>query len=322
MEIFIWPYLLAVLLALPLLLLVHRRLLKPPARAVLHHPDVDLLAQAAASGRRWTRRLPALAYFAAVALALVAMARPTMAVPEADPHAGIILALDVSRSMLADDVAPTRIEAARDAMAVFVENLPAGTRIGLVTFAGYASLVVPLTDDHQRVLQAVEVIYLGRGTVIGSALIESLRALPSLEERLALGGDPRSYATIVLLSDGANRGGVSPSVAIQDVIVQQVTVHTIGVGNASSAYNQQYDPFGGFGFSMQFDESTLRMIAEQSGGRFAMVESADELNDVYRDLSRALAWRIRRDEATGVAALAAALLLFASVTTAQLRRLV
>lgn len=318
---FMWPVMLVALLLLPLLPWAYRRWLKPPAKAVVLHPDVALLAKAGASGRRWTRQLPAWMYLSALSLAVLALARPTMMVPEVDPKTGIILALDVSLSMQAGDVRPSRIVAARQALTAFVEDLPAGVRVGLVTFAGHATLLVPLTDDHERVLRAVDVLYLGRGTVIGSALVESARALPSLEERLGYGGDPRSYANIVLLSDGANRGGIPPVVALEEVKAQEVTVHTIGVGDSSSNADM-YDPWGFGGGSMRFDETTLRLIAEETGGRFTMATSSEELSEIYRGLSRSLAWRMTRDEATAVVTLAAALLLFGSLLLAQWRRMV
>jgi Ca-activated chloride channel homolog len=317
-DAFLWPQVLLLLLAAPLLVWWYRRGRRPPARAVSYHPDLALLARAVPAGRgRARRHLPAALYLAALLLAVVALARPTLPVPEAHPQAGIVLALDVSISMQATDVSPSRIAAAVVALEGFVRELPPGTRVGLVTFAGYATLAVPLTDDHDRVLQAVRTPQLGRGTVIGDALLASVGAFAPLEERRASGEDPRSLATVVLLSDGANRGGTPPLVALDEVIAQQVTVHTIGVGSAASGGG---DGFGAFGGAMRFDETTLRTIAERSGGRFAFVDSAEELGDVYRDLSRAVAWRVRRDEATAVAALAAAVLLATSMGLAGLLR--
>jgi Ca-activated chloride channel homolog len=318
MQAFLWPWLLALLLLAPLLVWLYRRGLKPPAESALVHPDLALIAQASLSGRRWLRHLPALLYLAAILVAVVALARPTIAVPEAHPQAGIVLALDISLSMRAADVEPSRIDAAKSALKVFVHDLPKGARAGLVTFAGYATLVVPLTDDHERIVQAVDFVQLGRGTVIGEAMLESLKAFPSLEERQGFGADPQRFATIVLLSDGANRGGVHPFTALEEVKRQQVTVHTIGVGSPASG------PVPGAPEGMQammrFDETTLRTIAEESGGRFAFVDSAEELHNVYRELGQALVWRFRRDEATALASLAAAALLLASLGLGELRR--
>ena len=315
---FLWPWVLALLLPVPALIWLYRRWLHPPARAAVVHPDLALLALAGARGRRAPRHLPALLYLGACLLALLALARPTLPVPEAHPGAGIILALDVSLSMQAADIRPNRFEAARDAIRAFVNEVPAGTRIGLVTFAGYAVLAVPLTGDHERILKTVDLLRMDFGTVIGDALRTSYQALPSLEDRLALGDDPRDFATIVLMSDGRNRGGVHPLTILPEVREQRIRVHTVGVGTNTDG------PIPGFPTRWQdaarFDEPTLRSIAEETGGRFIFVDSASELSGVYRDLSRSLVWRIGRSEATAFGALAAAALLIVSLALGEFRR--
>ena len=229
-----------------------------------------------------------------------------------------MLALDVSLSMQATDVTPSRFEAARSALQTFLSELPEGARVGLVTFAGYATTVVPLTDDHERILDAVEFLSLGRGTVIGEALLESLAALPSLEDREASGDDPATLATIILLSDGRNRGGVDPLLAVAEAKRQQVTVHTVGVSTTTDGPVPGLP--GRFGSAARFDETTLRAVATQTGGRYTFVDSAGQLRDVYSELSRSLTWRFGRDEATAVAALGAAALLLLSVGWSALRR--
>jgi Ca-activated chloride channel homolog len=313
-ELFLWPLLLLATVVLPLAVWRYRASQRRSAKAVLLHTDLPNLRVAAAHGRRWARHLPAVLYAMALGVGLLALARPTAAVLEAHPHAGIMLALDVSLSMTATDVSPSRIRAAEEALVGFVRGLPAGIRVGLVTFAGYATTVVPLTDDHERVIGGVGALSLGRGTVIGDALLEALRSFPDLEERQALGGDPASYAVIVLLSDGANRGGTSPALAVRELEAAQVRVHTIGVGSAAVAAQQP------FGSAMRFDESTLRMVADSTGGRYAFVDSSEALHDVYRELGRSLAWRVRRDEATGYASLLAGVMLAASLGMAWFRR--
>jgi Ca-activated chloride channel homolog len=313
-ELFVWPLLLLAMALLPLAVWRYRAGQRRAARAAVLHTDLPNLRAAATHGRRWARHLPALLYAIALGVGLLALARPTAPVLEAHPHAGIMLALDVSLSMAATDVAPSRIRAAEEALVAFVHGLPAGVRVGLVTFAGYATTVVPLTDDHARVVGAVGARSLGRGTVIGDALLEALRSFPDLEERRALGGEPASYAMIVLLSDGANRGGVSPALAIRELEAAQVRVHTVGVGSAAVAAQQP------FGSAMRFDESTLRMVADRTGGRYAFVDSSEALHDVYRELGRSLAWRVRRDEATGYASLLAGVVLAVSLGMAWFRR--
>ncbi len=318
MSAFLWPWALALLLLAPLLVWLYRRGLEPPGASAVLHPDLALVARAGASGRRWRRHLGALLYFGALLLALLALARPTLAIPEANPQAGIMLALDVNLSMEARDIQPNRFEAARDAVRAFVDELPQGTRVGLVTFAGYATQVVSLTDDHERLLTAVDRLRMDFGTVIGDALIGSVASLPSLAARELTGDDPERLATVILLSDGRNFGGVDPLIALEEAKRQRVTVHTVGVGTLSDG------PIPGiperYWFAARFDEAMLRTIAEETGGRFVFVDSAGELRDVYRDLGRSLVWRFRREEATAVAALAASLLLLLSLGIGRLRR--
>ena len=308
---FLWPWALGLLALLPLAVWLYRRGRRPPAKTALLMPDLPLLARAGASGSRYRRHLPAILYLAALCLALLAVARPTLPVPEPHPAAGIVLALDTSRSMQTQDIRPSRFEAARAAVRSFVAELPAGTRVGLVTFGSYAHANIVLTDDHESFLQVVDTIPLIRGTAIGEAMLKSLTVLPELEARLELDDDPQSLATIILLSDGNNRSGIHPLRALEQVVEQRVTVHTVGVGTrTASRFGTPDDAFGG---GAAFDETTLKTIASESGGRYVFVASADELRNVYRELGRSVAWRWGRDEAGGLGALAAALVLALSL---------
>ncbi len=314
---FLWPGALALLLLVPLVVWAYRRALHHPAQSAALHPDVALLARAAGKRRRWTSHLPAGLYLTAVVLGLAALARPTFPVPRADPRAGIMLALDVSRSMAATDIAPSRLDAAREALKTFVRALPGGARVGLVAFSSSATTVVPLTSDHQRVLDAVDLLTLGRSTAIGDGILESLKDLPSLDERKKGGADPARLATVVLLSDGRNRAGVDPLEAAREAKAQQVVVDTIGVGTVGGATSRGYN---GFGFAGRFDETTLKAIASETGGEYVFVDSASKLHRVYRRLSHGVAWTWHREEASGLVALAAAVLLLASLALGQARR--
>ena len=227
---FLWPWALGLLALLPRAVWLYRRGQRPAARTALLMPDLPLVARAGASGSRYRRHLPAVLYLAAIGVALVAIARPTLAVPVAHPAAGIVLALDTSRSMQTRDIRPSRFEAAREAVKSFVAELPAGTRVGLVTFGSYAQANIALTDDHESFLEVVDTIPLIRGTAIGEAMLKSLTVLPELELRRNLDAEPGSLATIILLSDGNNRSGIHPLQALEQVKQQQVTVHTVGVG--------------------------------------------------------------------------------------------
>jgi Ca-activated chloride channel family protein len=311
---FIWPWALLLLVLVPVLVWLYRRALRPPAKAVAIHPDLELIATAGASGRRWPRHVPAGLYLGACAFALLAVARPTLPVPEAHPQAAIVLALDSSWSMRANDIEPSRFEAAKEAVRSFLAGVPRNTRVGLVTFGHFANVVSPPTDDHELLLQAVDLLALQRGTAIGEALLASVDALPDLTERQAV-GDPRELATVILLSDGQNRSGIHPLLALDDVRSQQVTVHTIGVGTADSS-----DGTGRIGRVFRFDETTLKRIAQETGGRYVFVESADDLREVYSGLGRSLTWRMAPEEATALASLMAAVLLLMAIGLSEFRR--
>lgn len=140
--VFLWPSALFLLLLVPLLVFGYRRGLTPKAASAVLHPDLAALARASARRRDPSRHLPALFFLLALILGIVALARPTIPILQADPRAAIVLALDVSRSMRATDVLPSRFEAAREALKVFIRELPQGVCIGLVTFSRAATEVV------------------------------------------------------------------------------------------------------------------------------------------------------------------------------------
>jgi Ca-activated chloride channel family protein len=315
---FFWPLALWLLLLLPLVVWVYRRNLKHPGEAAVVHPRLSLLQQAHTE-KRW-RSLPTWLYLGALLLGIVALARPNFPVPEADPRATIMLSLDVSRSMQATDVQPNRFEAAKEALKTFVRELPDGARVGLVTFARYAQLVVAPTDEHTRVIEGVDLLQMDFGTAIGDGLMEALEALPSLEEREAAGEDPSKLATVILLSDGRNFNGTDPLEAALEAAKQRVRVHTVGVGWVKEG------PIPGLPersqYYARFDEETLRAIAEKAGGRYVFVDSAEELREAYRDLSKTITWFFKKEEASAVPAFGAGILLGLSLLISGYRRLV
>ncbi len=308
---FIWPWILVLLLFVPFVVWLYKRSIGANAKTVLLHPEVAPLLNAGIVKQQWRKHLAPGLYLTALVLTLTALARPTLPFPKVDPQAGIILAIDISRSMRTTDISPNRFEAARAAIRSFIKTLPTGTRVGLVTFGGYASLAVPLTDDHEHLLREVSMLSMIRGTAIGDGLLESLSALPDLETREATGEDPQRLATIILLSDGRNRNGTDPLEALSEVQAQQVTVHTVGVGSEAA---NNLDGMSGF------DETTLRKIADDTGGQYIFVDSAEQLQDVYRDLSNIVVLDWERDEVSAFGALLAGGLLMMSLVLSELRR--
>jgi Ca-activated chloride channel homolog len=268
------------------------------------HPDARFLA-----GSSWKSRIPATLFGLAVIAGLFASARPELPFWAPDPQARVVLALDVSRSMRADDIKPTRIEAATTAAKKFVSSLPESVHIGLVTFSAGAILNVPVGADRARVLEALESPELGHGTAIGAGLLEAVQAL-------RLGS---SSATVVLLSDGSNTTGPTPLEAAEQAKRARVTVHTIGVGSLGLRYNPTGSAAGAL-YWMGFDEAALKLVARTTGGQYHFVDSSEAFERAYSRLSGSLGWAWMRTEVTALAALISGLFLISSLIVSVLQR--
>jgi Ca-activated chloride channel homolog len=268
------------------------------------HPDARFLA-----GSNWKSRIPAILFVLALVSSLIGLGRPLMPFWAPDPQARVVLALDVSRSMRADDIKPTRIEAATLAAKKFVSSLPESVHIGLVTFSAGAVLNVPVGTDRARVLEALEAPELGHGTAIGAGLFEAVQALRR----------GSSSATVVLLSDGSNTTGPTPLEAAEKAKRARVTVHTIGVGSLGLRYNPTGSAAGAL-YWMGFDEAALKLISNTTGGQYHFVDSSEAFERAYSRLSGSLGWAWMRTEATALAALISSLLLISSLIVSVLQR--
>jgi Ca-activated chloride channel family protein len=280
-----------VLLAFGYLVIQRRR-----TRFAMRFTAVDLLDTVAPDRPGWRRHVPALAFLAAIALLVVGMARPAMAV-ETPSNATVVLALDVSYSMDAADVAPNRVSAAREAARRFLDIVPAGTRVGLVAFSSSARALVVPTTNLDLVRAAIERLRLGPGTAIGEAIYTSLEQLPLVAPGPEAGAAPASPApatqgdadvggeqaagSIVLLSDGETTAGRPESEAAADARARGVPISTIAVGTAAGRVTVQ-----GQTVAVPVDEAALRSVATTTGGRFFEAASAPELQSVFEDLGK------------------------------------
>jgi Ca-activated chloride channel homolog len=301
---FLWPFA-AIALAFGSCLLVwalNRRRTNSSSYAV--HPDARFLA-----GSNWKSRVPAVLFGLAAISSLIGFARPEMPFWAPDPQARVVLALDVSRSMRADDIKPTRIEAATKAAKKFVSSLPEGVHIGLVTFSAGAVLNVPVGTDRAWVLEALENPELGHGTAIGAGLLEAVQALRH----------GSSSTTVVLLSDGSNTTGPTPVEAAKKAKLARVTVHTIGVGSLGLRYNPTGSQAGAL-YWMGFDEAALKLIASTTGGQYHFVDSSEAFERAYSKLSGSLGWAWMPTEVTALAALTSSLFLLSSLIVSVLQR--
>jgi Ca-activated chloride channel homolog len=269
------------------------------------------------------RHLPAMLLAAAFAIMLGATARPAAVLTLAAPVRTVMLAIDISGSMQADDVAPTRLEAAQAAAIAFVEALPGDVRVGVVAFTDTASLLHPLTDDHAAVANAIRVLQPQQGTAIGSGILVALQELLppgspriNLEESASAGSSVQVSASrgnaqvdassaIVLLTDGQNTDGPAPSVAALLAAQHGVRVYTVGIGTPKGQIHRglvSAMPVG-------VDESSLRHMAALTKGEYFYATSAPDLREIYAGLSAKLTPTRRKIEVTALfCALGAAML--------------
>jgi Ca-activated chloride channel family protein len=296
---FSWPWALLSLLIIPLIFAIRWWTRRRRRRAAVRVTSIALVRSALPGRTRWTRKVPPALFIAGLVLLAVGAARPQASVPVPQTSATILLALDTSGSMCSTDVDPNRITAAKKAAAEFIESQRGGPRIGLVTFAGSAGLLVPPTDDTDALIEALDGLTVARDTAIGQAILTSIDAIAEVDPSVAAtgadpGGGGEGYvgAAIVVLTDGANTRGVDPRVAAQEAALRRVRVFTIGFGTTTPAPmvcdNSQFDGrgFGGWGGRGGFDrgrnvrmidEPTLKQIAQTTGGSYHRAQNADQL---------------------------------------------
>ena len=306
----LWPQALIALAALPILAALYFR------RPVVRMPGI-----VAARPSRWRRHLPATLYAAALILAVLATARPTALITLPSASRTIILAIDVSLSMRASDVQPSRIAAAQAAAREFVRDPPGDVKIGIVSFAGTAALVQQPTRERDELIAAIDRLQLDRHTAIGSGIIVALAALYPKDgidvESFAPGARPRrndarpvppgsnANAAIILLTDGRRTIGPDPLEAARLAADHGVRVYTVGFGNAQGGPVA----FEGYSIYMMFDEETLKGIAQLTNAEYFNATSGTELKKIYDQLTTKFALQREETELTAFFAAAAAALL-------------
>lgn len=329
---FLWPQLLWLLWAVPALALGYTWLLRRRRQPVLRYPGVDLVRQAMLPSRAWRRHLPPALLLAATALLLFAAARPQAALPLPTAQATVVLAVDVSLSMQADDILPSRLDAAREAAKALVRQLPDGTRVGVVSFAGTAQVVQPPTYSREKLLSAIDALQLQHGTAMGNGIVAALselfpheamdlgeavwqpltqhaaRAVPVAARPAVVPSDGAPAATIVLLTDGRSHYGVHPLQAADMAAARGVRIHAVGLGSVDSAPAGQDD----WSFVLQLDEDMLRQVASITRGAYFRAASAQALLDTYERMGAQLKVQLRETELAAPLALAALLLLAAA----------
>lgn len=263
------------------------------SRYAVRFTNLRLLDRVAPTRPAWRRHVPASLFLAMLALLVVGFARPSADVRVPRERATVIVAVDVSTSMLATDVSPDRLTAAKVAARKFVEELPKDFNVGLVAFAGNASvLVAPITDRGalgvgiNRLAEGSTGV---QGTAIGEAINTSLEAIRTLDAKAATEPPP---ARVVLLSDGANTSGRDPERAADEAAQAGVPVDTISFGTPTGSIS----PGGSIPMRVPVDGETLRAVAKRTGGDYHEAGSRDELRAVYEDIGTSVGYRTERQD--------------------------
>lgn len=295
---FRWPIALALLALIPIGLIAYGAHRRRVGRAAVPFSDVDILIAAAGPRRRRTL-IPAALVVGALTAFVVALARPQANMQVPREQATIVLAIDTSGSMAADDVAPSRLRAAQEAAIAFAERLPRQYRLGLVSFAATATVQLPPTTDRAAFTAAVETLFAEGDTAIGEAVFASLDAMRTSTQSVdgVLDG-----ARMVVLSDGKTRTGRPNELAAQAAKAAGVPVATVALGTEGGMLpsGQRVPP----------DPAALAQISAATGATSYSVDNAGDLSDVYANLGSVIGTETMRDEATARAAGIGVLLLF------------
>jgi Ca-activated chloride channel homolog len=295
------PGFLAALALVPLALFAHSASRRRARRYAVRYPGVATLAPLLPRVSSWRRLLPLTLFLASLAMLALALARPhaTVAVPK--EQASIVLVTDVSRSMLAEDVDPSRLEAARSAAQRFLEEVPEEARVGAVAFSTDPHTIEPPTDDHGTIEDLVDALSADGGTAAGDALAVAVGLVDGPAE-------DRPPAAILLLSDGETTTGRDPIPVARRAGRLGIPIHTVALGTRTATITT---PDGTL-IPVPPDPEAMRRIAEVSGGRAFQVDDADELGGLYEDLGSRVATEEELREITGAFAAGGIVLLLAA----------
>ncbi len=316
-----WPLYLLLLIAIPLVVVAYILVLRRRRRFAVRYSSLSLIQQAMPGRLRWRRHVPFALLVLALVLLIISLSRPWANISVASNRTTIMLALDVSLSMCANDIAPNRLTVAGESAEKFIESQSADTQIGIVAFAGIAELIVPPTTDRDALLEAVANLTTARATAVGSAIARSMDALSEVNPDIppmdvyvssrANQSNSDLEAThqpdvIVLLTDGASTRGVSALAVAEAASDRGVRIYTIGFGTPQGAelmctlsqlgddqlahrigrggfWGRNFGRLGG-GNPVALDDYTLRQVAEITDGEYYLAESADELLQVFEEI--------------------------------------
>ncbi|HSR22615.1 MAG TPA: VWA domain-containing protein [Candidatus Eisenbacteria bacterium] len=284
------PAFLAGLLLVPALAALYVLAQRRRRRFTVRFTNLALLQSVVSSRPGHRRHVPPALLMLGAAGLLLAMAGPVLNLEVARSNASVMLVVDVSGSMQATDVTPTRLEAARSAARTLIDQLPGNARVGLVSFNGSATLSSPLTDDRDQVRAALDGLQAGGGTAIGDGLSLAVQQLAPNAQ--AASPARRAPALIVLLTDGVSNAGSDPLSAADRARAAGIPVATVGIGQRNASVRVRGQEVGGV------DEQTLQAIAGATGGKYYYAEASAQLQQIYSSLGSQFGWEFVRWDAT------------------------
>ncbi len=329
---YLWPNMLWSLALLPLLVLLYVWLLKRRRKSTVRLASVQVARLALGKGPGWRRHVPPLLMLLALGALLFSLSRPLATITLPMSERTIMLAMDVSGSMRAEDVKPNRLVASQEAAKTFVKALPHEVKVGVVSFAGTAAVVQAPTTSRDDVIAAIDRFQLQRGTATGSGIILSLATLfpdHGIEIQHVTGQrnfpgkpigkkddekdkpkftpvPPGSYtsAAVIMLTDGQRTTGPDPLEAAKMAAERGVRVYTVGMGTTSG----EIIGFEGWSMRVRLDEETLKNISTLTHGEYFYAGTAEDLKKVYEGLSSRMVVERKETEITAFFAGAGALL--------------
>jgi Ca-activated chloride channel family protein len=329
---FVWPLFLLVLLAVPLIAGAAWWFERRRARYAVAFTNLSVLASVASPRPRWRVWIPLAVFLLALCAASVALARPRASVSVAAQRATVVLLVDVSGSMRANDVKPTRLGAAQRAMQTFLDKLPGRFKVGLVSFSTEPNVLVAPTTDRPLMQEGIGSLEPEAGTAIGDGIaVATSVARASVGADAKVGKDGHVPAAIVLLSDGAQtRGTLLPLQAATLARRAHIPIYTIALGtpNGVLRFGNGFGPpggnggggFGGFGrgINVRPDPAILRQISRTTGGQAFTAKTASKVEEIYKGLGSRLVRRSTSQEIGSWFAGVAGFLLLGAVGLARL----
>jgi Ca-activated chloride channel homolog len=280
------PIFLPVLILVPGLALLYILAQRRRGAYAVRFTNLDLLASVVGRRPGIRRHVPTALFLLGLTGLVLAAAGPVLNLEVARNRASVMLVIDISGSMAATDVFPTRLDAARNAARTLINQLPPSAEVGLVSFNTRATLLTPLTTNRDSVTTALDSLRAGGGTAIGDGITA---ALDELERSVATTPEAsRPPAIIVLLTDGSSNAGIDPQTAADNARAASVAVQTVGIGQRDKptfVHGQQVDAV---------DEAVLQSIATTTGGKYYYAEAAGQLSQIYSSLGSSFGWQFLR----------------------------